>query len=286
MRGIFLAALLVTSLVSKATAQLAAGPIEITSNINGIPITVDATSRIAVNPVGNEFTVDARILVDLIDLQKKFSSVVDSFKRSATNCTNRSADGQIPVVFFKSGTLWPRSNQLAMFVRGDIDVWSCVAGPKKSEIRWQRKKIAFVKLKVPVLHTWRNVKKNKDGTQPFHGTVSVYLVEKDDATVALKIAKPDIAIEGEEVFATNANLNLVMMDINQKVQNAFRSVIDLSKLKRVLPKELNQLNMTVASARFRDRGGHAIAEINLVARASGDAITLLLQQIAASTRPS
>jgi hypothetical protein len=277
-----LGALLVISFVSQAAAQLAVGPIAITNNVNGIPITVSATSQITVNSDGKEFTVGARISVDLIDLQKKFSNVVDSFRRPAGNCANRSADGQSPVVSFSNGSLWPRSDQLIMFVRGDIDLWSCVAGPRKSAIRWQQKKIAFVKLKLPVWHTWRNIRKNKDGTQPFRGTVPVYLVEKEDATVALRIAKPDIMLDGQEAFATSSNMNLVMVDINQKAHSAIRSVIDLEKLKDVLPKELQKLNMTVVSARFRDRGGHAIAEINLAAKAPGDATTLMLQQMVAS----
>jgi hypothetical protein len=41
--------------------------------------------------------------------------------------------------------------------------------------------------------------------------------------------------------------------------------------------------MTIVSARFRDHGGHAVAEINLAARVNGESIPQLLQQITAST---
>lgn len=278
MRALLLGTLLAIGLIPGATAQLAVGPVPITSSINGIPITVSVTSWITVNSVGDETTVDARIFADLIDLQKKFSDVVDSFKRSARNC-NRSADGQNPVVSFKSGSLWPRNDQLIMFVRGDIDIWSCSVGPPQSAIRWEKTKVSFLTLKLPVRRTWRNVKRNMDGTQPFHGTLLVSLAEKDGANVALRNTEPNLRLDGEPTFATNANLSLAKTDMNDKVSKTLRSAIDLTKLKDVLPKELQKFNMTVNSARFRDRGGHAIAEINLVGKASSTTTTSLLQQI-------
>ena len=278
MRALLLGTLLAIGLIPGATAQLAVGPVPITSSINDIPITVSVTSWITVNSVGDETTVEARIFADLIDLQKKFSDVVASFRRSAGNC-NRSADGQNPVVSFKSASLWPRNDQLIMFVRGDIDIWSCTVGPRQSAIRWEKKKISFLTLKLPVQRTWRNVKKNMDGTQPFHGTLLVSLAEKDGANVALRNTEPNLRLDGEPTFATNANLSLAKTDMNDKVSKTLRSAIDLTKLKDVLPKELQKFNMTVNSARFRDRGGHAIAEINLVGKASSTTTTSLLQQI-------
>jgi hypothetical protein len=283
MRALLLGALLVVGLLSKATAQLAAGPIQVASSVNGVPVTVSTTYRITANPVGDDIAVDARIFADLIDVQKKLPDIMESFKRGAGNC-NRGADSQNSAVSFKGGSLWPRNDQLLMFVRGDIDSWSCVAGPQRSAVRWEKKKIAFLRLKLPVRHTWRTVKKNRGDTQPFQGTLQLYLAEKDDATVGLKIAEPSIKLEGQPVFATNANLSLAMADMSKKVSKTLQSAIDLTKLKDALPKELQKLNMTVVSARFRDRGGHAIAEVNLVGRASGNATALLLQQIAASYR--
>lgn len=283
MRALLLGTLLVIGLMSRATAQLAVGPIPITSSINGIPVTLSVTSWISVNAVGDEITVDARLFADLIDLQKKFSDIVASFKRSAVDC-NRSADGQNPVVSFKSGSLWPRSDQLLIFIRGDIDIWSCNAGRPQSAIRWEPKKIAFLTLKLPVQRTWRNVRKNMDGSEPFRGMLPVALAEKDDANVAIKVTEPTIKFEGEPTFLTNTNLNLAITDMNQKMSKALQSVIDVAKLKGTLPKELQKLNMTIVSARFRDRGGHAVVEINLAAKTSRNTTTSLLQQSNAAYR--
>jgi hypothetical protein len=283
MRALVLGALLFVSLITNAIAQLAVGPVEIKNNVNGVPITISATSWISVNSVGNEILVDARIFADLIDLQRKFSSVVGTFKLPADSCAKRGLDNQSAVVSFKSGSLWPLDDRLVMSMRGHIDIWSCVAGPSKSEIRWQKKKFAFVELKIPQLHTWSDaMKKNKDGTQPFHGSVRIHLVEKDSSTVALKIANSNIILDGQEVSLTDANLKLAKVDINQRANSALQTAIYLPKLKEALPSELQNLSFTIVSARFRDHGGHAIVEINLAVRVPGDSIPRLLQQVAAS----
>lgn len=279
MRTLLLGTLFVVVLMSRATAQLAIGPIPITSSINGITISLSVTSWISVDSVGDETTVHARLFADLIDLQKKFSDIVDRFRRKAGSC-NRSTDSQSPVVSFKRGSLWPSSDQLIIFVHGDINIWSCIVGRPKSAIRWEKKKIAFLTLKLPVRRTWRNVQKNIDGSEPFQGMLPVALGEKDDANVALRVTKPAIRFEGEPTSLTNTSLNLAVTDINQKVSKALQSAIDVAKLKDALPNELQKLNMTIVSARFRDRGGHAIAEINLAARTKTP--SSLLQQIDAA----
>ena len=265
MRAFFWAALFTAVLGTNASAQLAAiGPIAITNKVNGVPITVSATSWITVNSADNERTVDTRIFVDLIDLQRKFPDVVDSFKLSTANCAKRDADNRSPVVSLKSGSLLPVDDQLIMSVRGNVDLWSCKASPAKSEYVWKKKKIGFIKIKLPVLHTKKAaMKKTMDGTQPFRGNLPIQLIQKGSANVGLKIVESEIKLEGQDAIVTNANLNQAKVDINQKVFAAIQSAINFVKLKAMLPKELQK--STVVSTRFRSQGGHAIAEINLAA---------------------
>lgn len=274
MRALPIGAFLLVGLASQAAAQLAVGPVSIKNNVNGVPITVTATSWTTVNSVDNEIVVNARIFADLIDLQKKFASVVGTFKLSADSCANRGVDAPNPIVSLKSSSLWPRSDQLVMFLRGHVDMWSCVAGPPKSEMRWQQKKIAFIKYKVAVKHTWTELKKSKNATQSFDATLPTYLLKKDDGKVALEFGKPFLRLEGYP----DSILKRANADIYKSAHSALQSAIDPAKLKAVLPKEIQKLNMSVLSARFRDYGGHAIAEINLTATISGSS-TLLPQHV-------
>ncbi len=271
MRALFLSALLLVGFLSEATAQVVVGPIAITNKVNGIPITVSTTSWITVNSVDNETTVDVRILADLIDLQRKFSNVVDKFALANDKCAARGADARVgsdarsAAVSLKSGSLWPVDDRLMMSFRGQVDTWSCIAGSPKSGIEWKKKKFAFLNIKVPVVHKWRIVTKKNDFTQSFRGNLPIQLVKKDGANVGLKIAEHDIKLEGQDLAMTTASLNLAKMDLNRKAYNALQSAIDPAKLKAILPKEYQKMNMTVVSTRFRSYGGHAIAEINLAA---------------------
>ena len=152
-----------------------------------------------------------------------------------------------------------------MSVRGDVGVVSCVAGPPKTETVLKNKKLLFLKWKVPVKQVVRTVKTRNDGAQAFRGSMPMQLVKKDGAGVALKSVEPNIKLEGQEALMTSANTNLAKNHINQKVYAALQSAIDPANLKAALPKDLQKMNMTVVSARFRSYGGHAIAEINLAA---------------------
>jgi hypothetical protein len=267
MRALFWAALLAAGIATEASAQVAFGPIAITNNVNGIPITVSATSWITVNASDSERPVDARIFADLIDLQRKFPKLLETLGLSTANCDVRHTDSRNPVVSLKSGSLWPVDDQLMMSVQGHVDLWSCRARPAKSEVAWRRKKIGFIKLKLPVLHTVRSMTKKKmDGTQQFRGNLPIQLVNKGGANVALKIASPEIKLEGQDTIVTNVNLDHAKLDMNQKAYAALRSAINIAKLRTILPKEYQKL--TVVSTRFRSYGGHAIAEINLAAAAT------------------
>lgn len=116
----------------------------------------------------------------------------------------------------KSGSLLPVDDQLIMSVRGNVDRWSCKASPAKSEYVW-KKKIGFIKIKLPVLHTKKAaMKKTMDGTQPFQGNLPIQLIQKGSANVALKIVESEIKLEGQDAIVTNANLNQAKVDINSE----------------------------------------------------------------------
>ena len=197
MKALHLGALLAVCVVSSATAQTSVGPVAITNMVNGVPVTVNATSWITVNSSGNELTVQARIFADLVDLQKKFASILDGFKLPICNCADRAADTQNPVVSFLNGSIVPVDDQLVMSVRGDVGVVSCVAGPQKTATVLKTKKLLFLKWMLPVTHVVRTVKEGNNGAQAqaFRGSMPIQLVKKDGAGVAFKPVEPNIKLE-------------------------------------------------------------------------------------------
>jgi hypothetical protein len=149
MRAFVLGVLFLGGLISNAAAQLVYGPVAIKTDVNGVPITVSATSSVTINAVGDKLTVDARILADLVDLQKNFARIVGTFEPPANQCSSRPGTKKSPVVAFKNGSLWPRGDQIVISMRGHIDVWSCSAGRQKSALRWRKRKIAFIRMRIP-----------------------------------------------------------------------------------------------------------------------------------------
>lgn len=281
MRALFVGAFFLAGLASNAIAQTAFGPVPIKNNVNGVPVTINAKSWIITKSVHNKLLVNARIIADLIGFQRKFDKVLASFAPSADACANR-RDDQSVVVVLKSGSLWPRNNQLIISTDGYVDIWSCVLGPERSTIRWHHKKIAFLKVKVPVVHTWRNIWKKKVVAQRFRGRLLGNLIITHKRTLALETKDPDVILQLNRLFLTDANMKSVKDDLSQKVYDTLRDEISLNKLKEALPKEFQKLNMTIVRASFRNLGGHAIADIDLQATVSEGSKVQSLQQVAAS----
>jgi hypothetical protein len=266
-------------LAHQASAQLALGPIPYQQNVNGVNVTVNVTSLITVQTNPGSLLVTAKVNGDLFDLQQKIGAIVDRFNLPTGNCDNKGIGKINPVVSITSKSLAAEGEQAVFAIGGHIDVWTCVDGPPNSEVQWQMKKIGPIKTKVPVIHTWPSVIKNKDATQPFDATIPVSFVKQSDTTVALQLGQPNIKLSGQYAFITDGILKIANIDINQKAVSALQGAIDPNKLKATLPTELQKLNMAVQSAHFVDDGGHLVAELNLSSNVSAAAITNLLKQI-------
>ena len=207
--------------------------------------------------------VTARIFADLVDLQKKIASIVGKFKPGDT-CANKGAEPN-PVMSLKSSTLWPRSDQLVMFLRGHIDMWSCVAGPRRPRRVTCRRRSLHQVQDGRAAHCQRS-----EEEQERHAAVRRNVARYPDEDGGRQgLARGHQALPQARGGYSDTVLKRANADLNKSALSALQSAIDPEKLKAALPKELQKLNMSVQSARFRDYGGHAIAEINLGATISG-----------------
>lgn len=281
MRGILAAALLLIGFGASASAQQAFGPINITNHVNGVPVTVSATSWLTVKAGDDGSVIRVRTLADLIDLQRNFANVVATFAPPTDACANRHGGPKSPVTALKRTRLFARNNQLIISMRGHIDVWSCIVGRQQFALRWRKKKIASFKIKLPTIHTWRPVAQKKEGTQRFRGRLPVYLVHKRDATVSLRTARPDITLVGRDTVVSDGSLRIVKATIRRKVYEALRRAIQPTRLKDALPAKLRKLKLAIVSTRFRALGGHAIAEIDIAGHVPAGFSTKPFQAIAA-----
>ena len=280
MKGLLAAALLFIGFGSSASAQQAFGPVDITNDVGGVPVTLSVTSWLSLQPAGGDIVAKVRMFADLIDLQRKLPDVVAAFAPPANACASRRGGRTRPLTALKRVNLIARNNQLMLSVRGRIDVWSCRRGPVKVALRWRRTHIVPLRIKVPVIRTWRHVAKRKEGSQRFLGNLPVYLVHEPDAAVSLRTATPAIQLVGKETVVKATSLRRAKDEIRRKAQAALARAIDPAKLTATLPAKLRKLNLAVVSAQFRELGGHAIAEIDLAGRLPESAGLPLLQAFA------
>ncbi|MGA7971935.1 MAG: hypothetical protein WCA36_03940 [Pseudolabrys sp.] len=283
MKGLLAAALLLIGLGSSAGAQQAFGPRDITNDVGGVPVTMRVTSWLTLQSAGDDIIAKVRIFADLIDLQRKFPDIVATLAAPANGCANRRGGRTDPVTALKRVSLIARDDQLVLSMRGRIDVWSCRPGHRKFALRWRRMSTAPLRIKLPVIRTWRHVAKRKEGSQRFFGNLPVYLVHGRDAAVSLQATAPTIELVGKKAIVNKTSLRLAKADIRRKAQAALARAINPVKLTGVLPAKLRKLKMTIVSAHFRAIGGHAIAEVNLIGQVPDGAGLPLLQAIAART---
>jgi hypothetical protein len=263
-----------------ASAQLAIGPIPYQQNVNGVTVTVTATSIVTVQTNPGSLLVTAKINGDLFDLQQKIGAIVDTFKLPTDNCAQNGVGKINPVVTISSKSLAAQGSQAIFAVGGHVDAWTCVAAKPNIEVKWEMRKIGPIKTKVPVkVQTWAGYIKNKDATQPFDATIPVSLNKQSSSTVALQLGQPNIKLGGQYASLTRGILSIAGVNINQKAADALQSAIDPNKLKATIPTELQKLNMAIQSAQFINDGGHLVAELVLTANVSGADITGLLKEI-------
>ena len=127
MRTLLLAGFLLAGLASQAAARLC-GPVAINNTVNGVPVTVSATSYTTVKPVDNDIVVTAQIFADLVDLQKKSRALSASSSRATPVRTK--APSQILSCRSRAARCG-RAATSGHVLRGHIDMWSCVAGPRR-----------------------------------------------------------------------------------------------------------------------------------------------------------
>jgi hypothetical protein len=285
-RTLTCAACLVSVLAVPVTSRAAEpneiqiGPVEYQQNVNGVLVSVSALTYVRVETVENKVRLNARLVGDFIDLQRKIGPIVDTFDLPHDNCRSYSANNPVVSIprkelSYHDGTAW-------FSIGGSVTDWQCLENPvPNSKVEWEIRDIGFgIKTKVPVVKTWPgNPIKTILVTQPFDANLPVALTKRDDHSVALEFSKPDIELKGQYAFITDGILKLAGIDVNQKAYDALQKAIDPTKLRLAIPEELSQYSPTVTTARLFDNAGHLSAEIQLAAEIPAAAITQLLKEL-------
>jgi hypothetical protein len=260
--------------------DLLVGPISYQQEVNGVPVTLMARTYFKVQTIDNKIYLEAQIIGDLGDLQRKIGTIVDTFKLPRDNCGSYSANNLVVSVPRKE--LAFKDTAAVFSISGSVGIWDCRENPvPNSKVDFVLKDVGLgVKTKVPQVVTWPGDPiKNTILTQPFDAALPVNLVRTNETTVLLSIGRPDIELKGQYVSITKGVLSIAGIDINQKAADALTKAIDPEKLKLAIPSEFQDYNPKIDSARFIDDGGQLAAEINMSALIPAEKVTSLLQDL-------
>ena len=184
-RGLLAAAFIASTSAAEAVRadEVQIGPILYTQDVNGVPVTITASSFVDISTGSNQINIKARVVGDLYDLQQKIGAIVDTFNLPRDNCRSFSASN--PVVSIPRKELLFKEGSAFFSVGGTVTVLDCRENPvPNSKVEWVMGNVFGVKTKVPKVVTWGGDPiKNKVLTQPFDADLPVTLVKNNDYAV-------------------------------------------------------------------------------------------------------
>lgn len=134
MKFIFVGATLILSVLSnvhnvmaQSPDEVAIGPVEYNQNVNGVNVAISSTSYVKLITTDNKIYIHARVVGDLIDLQRKIGQIVDTFKLPSENC--RSFSPKNPVVSIPRKELRATGSGALFSVGGTVVMWQCLENP-------------------------------------------------------------------------------------------------------------------------------------------------------------
>ena len=259
------------------------GPVTYTHEYQGIAIAVPVTVFLKAQTSSDGIDVRARSVANLLDLQNKIGSIIDTIKLPTDNCQSFSANNPVARIWGKQLTL--SNNRAVLNLKGDVEVWDCRENPvPNSKVEWVIEEIPWtgIKTKVPKTIFWPgNPIKNKLATQPFDANIPLLAHSPNQQTVELVIESPDIKLGGQFIGVTNAILRIAGIDINAYAKQAIDKAIDPSKLRQTLPEEIKKFNPSIESVGFTGQGGVLNLESVFTAKVPSSAITELLKLLLA-----
>jgi hypothetical protein len=268
------------------TPGVYAGTFTLPKTVGKVPITIPVEIYLAADIGLKTPTVLIKAVADLGDLQRKMPQLISGANLPSDNCGSYSANN--PVVSLTNTRLTFTDGTALFHTNGSVAVWDCRENPiPNSKVEWQLKNVGLgIKTKVPVVSKWPGSPiKNKLGTQPFSIDIPVTLRQADGSALAVDIGEARADLGGQYADITKAILNLVKVDVNQKLNDAIRNAVDPKALAAQLPKEITGAGIMLDEAKFvgldsgETLGAEARANLKLTGRNAAGIAQLLYDEI-------
>jgi hypothetical protein len=242
-----------SSLLQPRPDELLFGPIPFPANVQGVTLSLSASVALAIAPAGDQLHVNARLLADLSDLQRKIGPLIDTIPLPKDNCASFSATNLVASISDKALTI--DGNVATLALHGSVEDWACV-------------EIPFFSPAKTIL-----------GTQPFDATLPFRVGVVDPHTIAVQLGEPSITLEGPLAGITQGILNIAGINLNAQALALLNRSIPPGLLQQTLPADLESLHPEITLAGLRSDAGNLALYAELNASIDGKVIGQLIRSL-------
>lgn len=232
--------------------EVPVGPIPFSQTVRGITLSTPVSFFLSFNPQGSQILVNARILADLSDLQRKIGSLVDTIPLPSDRCAHTGVDNLVARIWGKDITI--AGNVATLTLHGDVDVWGC--------------------LNVFGLHQEKQL-----GNQPFDATLPFSAAVADPHAIAAHVGQPSITLGGQFGSVTQWLLGSLGVNLNAMAREALNGFLSPELLRQTLPNDLLTLNPDITRAELMSNSGALALYVEMSASFDGTALGKLIRSI-------
>jgi hypothetical protein len=221
--------------------------------VRGVPLSIAVSGFFSFLPIGSQVQVNARILVDLSDLQRKVGSLVDTIPLPTDNCAHTGVDNLVARIWGKDIAIV--GDVATLTLHGDVEVWGCA--------------------NIPII----GISKTRFGSQPFDATLPFHVIVADPHTIAAQIGQPSITLGGQFGSVTQWLIGSLGINLNALAKEALNRLIAPDLLKQTLPNDLLTLNPVITKAELMSNSGSLALYAELTANFDGSVVGRLIRML-------
>lgn len=231
-------------LLQPRPGELLIGPQAFQQAVFSVPLNLRASAFLVATPGDDRLRIDARVVADLADLQNNVGRIVDTIPLPKNNCDNQGGDNLFARIWGKRIAI--SGNTATLVLNGDVEWWF-LCGLFKQRIQ-----------------------------QPFDTSLPFHLETVGPHAIAVRTGSPDIVLGGSLGGVSGRFLQILGVDVNDRVKAALDDAIDPKLLQVGLPEYLLWLNPVITKADLVSNNGTLAASVEMNAVLDPQAIVELV----------
>lgn len=243
---------------SVEASAVSLGIVEVESDVGGVKVKFPVDLDLTVTTVSNGFQLNVLADLSLVDLQKKFDTIVKGFPVPRDNCPGY---GQHVLPTVESAALIAAGNTAVVDAKVNVVVWDCQQGVPLAgtTVRWKLRCADLGPLGRPCTNVPVKVEptpgpdiKNILVKEGLVGKVSLSLATPDGISIELRASNVSVTPRGDVGKFFNSIAGVFNSSLSDRVQKEIREIVDAGVLRQALPKEILAFDPMIRTVQFQD----------------------------------